>query len=66
VRFISLNEHGSLTNWMIIGAPLAGLLNRSENLGFTLMVWLSVPFLFSSVVFSVGSSMFSDSRVEQS
>jgi hypothetical protein len=51
VRFIGLNEHGLLTNWMIIRAPLAGLL---KSLGYNLMVWLSVPFLFSCVVFMLG------------
>lgn len=62
VKFQGRNEHGSLINWMMIGAPLAGLLKRSENLVFGRTSWAMSPFLFSGAVGDSGSSMFSDSR----
>lgn len=62
VKFISRNEHSSLTSWIIIGVPLAGLLKRSENLGINRIIRSFVTFLFISVVVSAEYSMFADSR----
>lgn len=58
----SRNEHSSLTSWIIIGVPLAGLLKRSENLGINRIIRRFVTFLFISVVVSAEYSMFADSR----